>query len=371
MNIKRILERMIEERASDLHIKAGTAATIRVDGRLIPLDEPIPSQKDIETVMEQILTPKQRKHFEDSREIDFAFSIPGLSRFRSNFYQQRGTIAMALRQVPFGVPSLEELCLPATLGDLILKSRGMILVTGTVGTGKSTSMASMVQHVNRTTQKNIITVEDPIEFLHRDDKSLISQREVGLDTASFHDGLKYILRQDPDIIIIGEIRDIETMRVAVMAADTGHLVVASLHTPDASQTINRIISFFPLHEHEEVRYLLASNLLAVVSQRLIPRKEGSGRVPAVEIMMNTATIKEYIMDSKKTSGIYKAIQEGVNQYGMQTFDQALMSLYKKEQISYEDAIRYSSNPAEFDLRARGIHAASDKTWEQFEGEALR
>ncbi|HEX7878687.1 MAG TPA: PilT/PilU family type 4a pilus ATPase [Candidatus Eisenbacteria bacterium] len=371
MNIKRILERMIEERASDLHVKAGTPATIRVDGRLIALDEPVPSQKDIETVVEQILTPKQRKHFEDSKEIDFAFSIPGLSRFRSNFYQQRGTIAMAFRQVPFGVPTLEDLSLPMILGDLILKPRGLVLITGTVGTGKSTSMAAMLQHVNRNIAKNIISIEDPIEFLHRDDKSLISQREVGLDTQSFHDGLKHILRQDPDVIVIGEIRDQETMRVAIMAADTGHLVLASLHTPDAAQTINRIISFFPLQEHEEVRFLLASNLLSVCSMRLVPRKEGTGRLPAVEVMINTATIKEYIMDPQKTTGIYKAIQEGVNQYGMQTFDQALMSLFKKDGISYEDALRYCTNPAEFDLRAKGIHAASDKTWEHFEGEMIR
>lgn len=371
MNIKRVLERMIEERASDLHIKAGTPPTIRVDGRLFPLDEPTPSQKELEAVVEQILTVRQRQIFEDLREIDFAFSIPGLCRFRSNFYQQRGTIAMAFRQIPFGVPSLEELGLPAQLGEIIMKPRGLILVTGTVGTGKSTTMASMVQYVNTTCEKNVISIEDPIEFLHKDDRSLISQREVGLDTASFHDGLKYILRQDPDLIMIGEIRDIETMRVAIMAADTGHLVLASLHTPDAAQTINRIVSFFPLQEHEEVRYLLASNLLAVVSMRLIPHRSGQGRVPATEIMINTPTVKEYIMDSAKTPMIHKAIAEGVNQYGMQSFDQALMSLYKRELVSYEDALRFSTSPSEFDLRVRGIHAASDKTWDQFEGEFNR
>ena len=368
MNIRQILERMIEAGASDLHIKAGTPPTIRVDGALIALDEPEPSSKDVEAVVQQILTPAQQKAFEVAREIDFAFSVPGLSRFRSNFYRQRGTVAMAFRQVPFGVPSLEELHLPPGLADLVKRPRGLILVTGTVGTGKSTTLASMIDFLNNNIPRNVITVEDPVEFLHRDNLCMISQREVGLDTESFHSGLKYILRQDPDVILIGEIRDQETMKVAIMAADTGHLVLSTLHTPDAAQTINRIISFFPLQEHEEVRYLLASNLAAVCSMRLIPHQSGKGRMPAVEVMINTATIKEYIQDPKKTPMIYKAIQEGVNQYGMQTFDQDLMRLYREGHITYEAALQYSTNPAEFDLRARGIHSASDTTWETFEQE---
>jgi len=366
MNIRHILERTLQSAASDLHIKAGTAPTIRVDGSLFALDEPEPTSQDLDNVVEQILTPKQRKQFEELNEIDFAFSIPGVSRFRANFYRQRGTVAMAFRQIPFGVPPLEALHLPPILSDLIKQPRGLILVTGTVGQGKSTTLASMVDHVNRTVSRNIITIEDPVEFLHRDELSMISQREVGLDTGSFHDGLKHILRQDPDIILIGEIRDQDTMKVAIMAADTGHLVLSTLHTPDAAQTINRIISFFPLHEHDEVRYLLASNLSAVVSLRLVPHKSGEGRVPAVEVMINTATISEYILDADKTPLIYKAIQEGVNQYGMQTFDQALMRLYKEDQITYEEAIKNCTNPAEFDLRARGIHSASDTSWESFE-----
>jgi len=371
MNIRQILERVIEASASDLHIKAGTPPTIRVDGTLIPLDEPEPTSKDVDAIVEQILTPAQQAAFEERHEIDFAFSVPGLSRFRSNFYKQRGTVAMAFRQVPFGVPSLEELHLPPVLADLIKKPRGLILVTGTVGTGKSTALASMVDHLNQTVPRNVITVEDPVEFLHRDNHCMISQREVGLDTGSYADGLKYILRQDPDVILIGEIRDHASMQVAIMAADTGHLVLSTLHTPDAGQTINRIISFFPLQEHEEVRYLLASNLAAVCSMRLVPHKSGTGRMPAVEVMINTATIKEYIMDSKKTSMIYKAIQEGVNQYGMQTFDQDLMRLYREDHISYDDALRYCSNPAEFDLRARGIQSASDTSWDSFEKEQSR
>lgn len=366
MNIRHVLNLTVQSMASDLHVKAGTKPTIRVDGKLFALDEPEPSSQDIDAVVEQILTPKQRQHFEEMNEIDFAFSIPGLSRFRANFYRQRGTVAMALRQIPFGVPSLDELNLPTTLADLVLRPRGLILVTGTVGQGKSTTLASMIDHVNNHEARNIITVEDPVEFLHRDSMSMISQREVSLDTGSFHDGLKHILRQDPDIILIGEIRDMETMKVAIMAADTGHLVLSTLHTPDAAQTINRIISFFPLNEHEEVRFLLADNLTAVASLRLIPHKSGQGRVPATEILINTATVAEYIRDQGKTQMIFKAMQEGVTQYGMQTFDQALMRLYKEDKITYEQALKNCTNPAEFDLRARGIHSASDLTWESFE-----
>jgi twitching motility protein PilT len=368
MNIRTVLERACQALASDLHVKAGTAPTIRVDGKLYALDEPEPSSQDIDAVVEQILTPKQRQLFEDENEIDFAFSIPGLSRFRANFYRQRGTVAMAFRQIPFGVPSMGDLRLPDVLTQLVVRPRGLILVTGTVGQGKSTTLASMVDHVNNTVPRNVITVEDPVEFLHRDNMAMISQREVGLDTGSFHDGLKHILRQDPDIILIGEIRDVDTMRVALMAADTGHLVLSTLHTPDAAQTINRILSFFPLNEHDEVRYLLSSNLAAVVSMRLIPHKSGEGRVPAVEVLITTATINEYILDPAKTPMIHKAIQEGVSTYGMQTFDQALMRLYREDQITYEEALKNCTNPAEFDLRARGIHSTSDLSWDSFERE---
>jgi twitching motility protein PilT len=369
MNIRHVLEQTIQAGASDLHIKAGTPPTIRVDGTLFPLDEPQPSSQDVDQVVEQILTPRQREQFEDANEIDFAFSIPGLCRFRANFYRQRGTVAMAFRQVPFGVPSLDQLNLPPVMAELMMRPRGLILVTGTVGQGKSTTLASMIDYVNNQEARNIITVEDPVEFLHRDNLSMISQREVGLDTASFHEGLRHILRQDPDIILIGEIRDRDTMKVGLMAADTGHLVLSTLHTGDATQTINRIISFFPLSEHEEVRYLLAANLAAVVALRLIPHKDGEGRVPAVEVMVNTATIQDYILDPTKTSTIEKAIQEGVNTYGMQTFDQSLMRLYREDQITYEEALKNCSNPAEFDLRARGIQSASDTTWDSFEKES--
>ncbi|NNF06308.1 MAG: PilT/PilU family type 4a pilus ATPase [Candidatus Eisenbacteria bacterium] len=367
MNIKPILEDMIQAGASDLHIKAGTAPTIRVDGSLVSRDsQGIPTSAEIDELVAQILTPKQQQEFADKNDIDFAFSIPGLCRFRANFYRQRGTVAMAFRTVPFGVPTLEDLGLPDVLKELGEKPRGLVLVTGTVGSGKSTTLASIIDYLNRNVPRNIITIEDPVEFLHRDDKCMISQREVGMDTSTYAGGLKYILRQDPDVILIGEIRDPETMRVAVMAADTGHLVLSTLHTPDAPQTINRIISFFPLQEHEEVRYLLASNLAAVVSLRLVPKADGKGRVPAAEVMLNTETIKEYIRDSSRTPFIHKAIAEGVSQYGMQTFDQDLLRLYREDLISFEEAMKTCTNPTEFELRVKGIHSASDTSWDSFD-----
>ena len=369
MNIKPILEQMLQDRASDLHIKAGTPPTLRVDGELIALEAfGTPTGKELEDVVSQILTPKQKQTFESTNEVDLAFSIPGLSRFRANFYRQRGTIAMAFRQVPFGVPNMEDLRLPPILKDLSLRKRGLILVTGTVGSGKSTTLASMIDHLNQTAPRNIITIEDPVEFLHRDNKAMISQREVGLDTESFADGLKHILRQDPDVILIGEIRDPETMKVAIMAADTGHLVLSTLHTPDAAQTINRIVSFFPLNEHDEVRYLLASNLAAVCSLRLIPHSDGVGRVPAAEVMINTATIQDYIRDASSTPYIAKAIAEGHNQYSMQTFDQHLFLLLTEGMITYEDALTNCTNPTEFELRVKGIRSASDSTFNAFGGE---
>ncbi|MBM3318192.1 MAG: PilT/PilU family type 4a pilus ATPase, partial [Candidatus Eisenbacteria bacterium] len=287
----------------------------------------------------------------------------GVARFRANFYLQRGTIAGALRSIPLGVPRLEELNLPVAVADLVGKPRGLILVTGTVGSGKSTTLAAMIHHINRTTGRNIITVEDPIEFLHWNIQSIISQREVGQDTVSYLAALRCILRQDPDVILIGEIRDRETMSVALMAADTGHLVLSTLHTTDAAQTINRIISFYPPHQHEEVRYLLAGSLQAVVSMRLIPRADAPGRVPAVELMVNTETIRECLRDRDQTPRIRDVIAEGVNQYGMQTFDQSLMDLYRRGLIGLDEALKHATTPTEFELRLKGIEATSDQTWE--------
>jgi twitching motility protein PilT len=301
------------------------------------------------------------------REVDFAFGVSGLARFRANFYVQRGSIAMVFRHVPVEIKSIDELGLPVILKDLAMKPRGLMFVTGTVGSGKSTTLAAMVREINENANKNIITIEDPIEFLHQDKKSIINQREIGSDTSSFHEALRHILRQDPDVILVGEIRDALTMEIALMAADTGHLVLSTLHTIDATQTINRVISFFPPHQHQEIRYLLSSTLQAVISQRLIPVKEGRGRVPAVEVMVVTSTIREYIIDPEKASMIQQAIREGVTSHGMQSFDQSLMQLLSEGQISMEEALKNSSNPHEFALRLKGNQATSDKTWDSFEG----
>ncbi len=369
MDFRQILDVMLERGASDLHLKVGTRPVLRIDGELVPLDFPPPTRDEMLEVVDQILTPEQKEEFFAKREIDFAFGIAGLARFRSNFYFQRGTVAMSIRHVPLGVPAIEDLNLPPVVADLALRERGLILVTGVTGSGKSTTLAAMVDLINRTRAKNIITVEDPIEFLHRDEKSVISQREVGLDTGSYLEALKHILRQDPDVILLGEIRDRDTMSVALMAADTGHLVLSTLHTIDAAQTVNRIISFYPPHQHEEVRFLLASTLQAVISMRLIQRADGAGRVPAAEVMIMTETIREYILDPSKTMLIRNAIAEGVVHYGMQTFDQSLMYLYTRKLITLEEALRNSTNPAEFELRVKGIHSTSDTTWQQFEGES--
>jgi len=366
LDIKAILKEMITRGASDLHLKVASPPILRINGSLLMLEQGEPSVQDMVAVAQQILTPSQREQFEKTREIDFAFGVPGVARFRANFYVQRGSIAMVFRHVPVEIKTLDQLGLPPILRDLSLKPRGLILVTGTVGSGKSTTLASMVDIINTECHSHVITIEDPIEFLHRDKQSIISQREVGADTGSYEEALKYILRQDPDAILIGEIRDAESMKVALTAADTGHLVLSTMHTIDATQTISRIISFFPPHQHQEIRYLLASTMQAVVSQRLVADQGNQCRFPAVEVMIATSTIRDYIREPEKTALIRQAIQEGFVQYQMQTFDQSLMQLYKQGKITLETAMHASSNPHEFSLRVKGIQASSDTTWDRFE-----
>jgi len=367
MRIKELLEQMVQLGASDLHIKAGIPPTVRINGNLQRLNFPAPTPKDAEETARQILTVSQREKFEKTREIDFAFGVTGLARFRANFYVQRNTIAMVFRHVPVTIRSVDELNLPPVIGELALQPRGLILVTGTVGSGKSTTLAAMVKTINQNLNESIITIEDPIEFLHRDEKSIVNQREVGSDTSSYHEALRHVLRQDPDVILIGEIRDRETMEIALKAADTGHLVFSTLHTTDATQTMNRVITFFPPHQHQEIRYLLAASLQAVICQRLLPRADGNGMVPAVEVMVATATIRDCIINPEKTPLIVQYIREGVVQHKMQAFDQSLMDLYQKGLVSLEEALRASSNPHELMMRLKGIHATSDKTWDSFEG----
>ena len=367
MNIRSVLEKMIAAHASDLHLKAGTPPVVRVDGVLYTLDEPPPSSAELREVGNQLLNEEQRLYFSTHNEIDFAFGVSGLARFRANIFMQRGTTALALRHVPVEVPSIEDLHLPQVVRELAFAPRGLVLVTGRTGSGKSTTLAAMIDAINKVTTRNVITVEDPIEFLHRDRMSFIHQREVGLDTRSFNDGLRYVLRQDPDIILVGEIRDLETMSTALMAADTGHLVMSTLHTTDVVQTLGRIISFYPPHQHDEIRLSIASNLKAVVSQRLIPRKDGAGRVPAAEVMVVTPTIKEYMLDAEKIPLIRQVVAEGMTQYGMQTFDQSVLQLLRDGLITEEEALRNCTNPNELSLKLKGISGTSDRTWQPVDG----
>lgn len=364
--IKPLLEEVVKRKASDLHLKLGAAPTVRVDGLLLALDAPAPTIQDMEGVVEEILTPNQRKEFKETSEVDFAFGVPGLARFRANFYRQRGSTAMAFRLIPFDPPRIDELNLPAIIGDLSLKPRGLVLVTGTVGSGKSTTLAAMVRIINDNLNKNVITIEDPIEFLHRDNKSLISQREVGSDTDSFPAALRHILRQDPDVILIGEIRDQLTMSIALTAANTGHLVLSTLHTTDASQAVNRIISFFPPHQHQEIRFLMASCMQAIISQRLVPRADRKGRVPAIEVMIATGTVKEFLADPARSQLIKNVIEESTTEYGMQSFDQSLLAWYNKGVITLEEALRFASSPTALQIKAKGIETSSEASWAPFE-----
>jgi twitching motility protein PilT len=362
MDIREVLEAMSGAKASDLHIKVATAPLIRVDGELYALGNPPPSAQDLELVIDSLLTPEQRKKFDTDKEIDFAFGLPGLGRFRCNIFQQRGTAALAIRTIPITIPTLEDLGMPEAIKPFACLPRGLVLVTGATGSGKSTTLAAMIDTANREMNRNVITIEDPIEFLHRDKMSAIHQREVGVDVNSFAEGLRRILRQDPDIILVGEIRDQETMETVLMAADTGHLVFSTLHTTDAAMTMQRVLSFFPPFQQDAVRHQLASSLQAVVSQRLVQRRGGSGRVPAVEILINTPTIREMLQTGRPLEGLRSIIEEGVTQYGMQSFDQSLMSLLKADVISEEEALRNCTNPNEFQLHLKGINSSSDRTW---------
>src|SRR5579872_4684191 len=351
-NFKAVLQRMIQQNASDLHLKVGRPPVLRVNGDLSSLDVPPLRPEDLKALAEQIMTPKQVKDFAEHKEADFAIGVPGIGRFRVNVYQQRGTIAYALRSIPYQTSTVEELNLPAVVEQIAMRPRGLVLVTGITGSGKSTALAAMIQHINERRHANIITIEDPIEFLHRDINCHINQREVGTDTRSFAQALRRVLRQDPDVILLGEIRDLDTLDTALKAADTGHLVFSTLHTTDATQTINRVLSFYPPHQQGEVRYALASALQAVVSLRLAPRLDGKGRIPACEVLINTATVQDQIRDMEKTLNIPDLIKEGTVQYGMQSFDQSLMQLYSRHLISFDSAMFYATSPSEFALRAQ-------------------
>jgi len=365
-NYKTVLQKMVQENASDLHFKVGRPPTMRVDGDLKPIEVPPLKPEDLRSVGDQILPPKQRREFETEKEADFAIGVPGIGRFRVNMYQQRGSIAYAFRAIAFQAMTIKELNLPPVLEEIAMKPRGLVLVTGITGSGKSTALASMVQFINENRRANIITIEDPIEFLHRDINCNINQREVGTDTGSFAQALRRVLRQDPDIILIGEIRDLETLEIALKAADTGHLVFSTLHTTDATQTINRVMSFYPPHEQADVRFTLSSALQAIVSLRLAPRSDRGGRIPACEVLINTAAVRDNIRDLNASLNIPDLIRDGTVQYGMQSFDQSLMNWYSKGVISYESALFYATSPSEFALKVQGVAGASDTSWDNFQ-----
>ncbi len=361
MDLRDLLKIAVERKASDLHIKVGSPPVIRIDNRLVPLSEkPRVSQEDAIRMIASVMNEDQREHFKQKHEIDVAHSVQGLGRFRANIFQQRSTVGMVMRVIPIKIQTIEELNLPPVVEKLAMETRGMILVTGATGTGKTTTLATMVEHMNTVRTAHIITIEDPIEYLLRDKKCLVNQREVGVDTDSFAEALRSALRQDPDVILVGEMRDYETISTGILAAETGHLVLSTLHTVDATETINRIISVFPPYQQRQVRLQLAALLKGIISMRLIPRADGRGRVPAVEVMVATATMRECIIDADKTRKIPDFIAAGHSQYGMQTFDQSLMTLYKRGLITFEEALLWASNPDDFALRARGIEA----TWEQ-------
>ena len=363
-NFKFVLQTMAQQGGSDLHLKIGRAPTMRLNGELVAMDLPALRPEDLRSIGEQIIPPKQRREFDEAKDADFAIGVPGVGRFRVNVYQQRGSLAYAFRAIAFQALSMEELNLPGVLKEIAMRPRGLVLVTGITGSGTSTALASMIQYVNENKHANVITIEDPIEFLHRDIKCHINQREVGTDTTSFAQALRRVLRQDPDIIMIGEIRDLETLEIALKAADTGHMVFSTLHTMDATQTINRILSFYPPHEQADIRFQLSTALQAVICLRLVPRADKAGRIPATEILVNSAAVSENIRDATKALSIPELIREGTVQYGMQSFDQSLLNWYKQGVISYESALAASTSPSEFALRVQGIAGSSEGDWSQ-------
>jgi twitching motility protein PilT len=367
MELNQILGLALKSNTSDIHLKAGLPPVFRVDGSLRPLPKaPRLTADDLRMMCEGIMNDKQRVRFEENNEVDLAYGVPGLGRFRVNVFMQRNSVSAVFRAIPYKVATLDELLMPKVLQKIAEEQRGLVLVTGATGSGKSTTLAALIDHINANRTAHIVTVEDPIEYLHRDRKCIINQREVGFDTTGFAPALKSALRQDPDVILVGEMRDLETTETALAAAETGHLVLSTLHTIDATETIARIVSMFPPHQQRHIRMQLSNVLRAVISQRLIPRAEGKGRVAAVEVLLSTARVRELIDDREKTALIKDTIAQGYTTYGMQTFDQALMDLVKREVITYQEALRQSSNPDDFKLKFSGIDSTSDSTWSDFE-----
>ncbi len=368
MNINDLLKLTVERKASDLHLKVGSHPMIRVDGNLQPMSEiKRLMQEDTLAMGYSIMNARQKQRFKDELDLDLAYSVPGLGRFRCNVFQQRGAVGMVLRVIPARIKTIRELTLPPVLETISNEARGMILCTGTTGSGKSTTLAAMIDYINANRNEHIITVEDPIEFLHRDKKSLVNQREINVDTRGFSQALRSAMRQDPDVVLVGEMRDHETIETALHAAETGHLVLSTLHTVDATETINRIISVFPPHHQKQIRIQLGQVLKSIISLRLVPRADGMGRVPAAEIMIITPYIRDCIETKEKTKYIREQISLGTSQYGMQTFDQSLFFLYKGGLITEEEAMRRATNPDEFKLKLAGVQFTADIAREEMEG----
>src|SRR5438105_11544052 len=371
MHVNDLLKIAVDNGASDLHLKVGTFPMMRVRGTLLPVtEEKRLDHEDVVAMSAAIMSTQQRQKFKETQEVDLAYSVAGLGRFRCNIFQQRGTVGLVLRVIPMQIRTVDELGLPHVLKKIAEEERGLVLVTGTTGSGKSTTLAAMIDFINKSRASHVMTVEDPIEFLHRDQKSMINQREVAVDTKSFAHALRSALRQDPDVILVGEMRDYETIETGLLAAETGHLVFSTLHTLDATETINRIIAVFAPHQQKQVRLQVAAVLKAVISQRLIPRKDGKGRAPAVEVMVSTPFIRDCIVDKEKTHLIHGAIVAGTSQYGMQSFDQSIFSLFSRGLVSYEEALRWASNVDEFKMKVQGISTTADVSRDQMASKTL-
>ena len=367
INVDAMLMHAIDNNASDLHLKAGLPPILRKNGRLNPLTEYERISPDqMKDIAFKLMNDRQKSDFKKELQIDLGYSIPGVGRFRVNIFLQRGAVSVVFRVIPPTIKNFKALHLPPILEKLAMEMRGLVLVTGITGSGKSTTLSAIVDYINNTRSCHIITIEDPIEFTHKDNKSVISQREIGVDTVDFSSSLRGALRQDPDVILVGEMRDLETIQTALVAAETGHLVLSTLHTTDAIETISRIISVFPPYHQKQIRIQLAETMKGIISQRLMPTIDGKERVPAVEILVTNARVRSCIVDKEKTKDLADAIFKGHSTYGMQTFDQSIMHLMKEGLISGEEAMRQASNPDDFALRAKGgISSTTDTGWDEY------
>jgi twitching motility protein PilT len=368
-DLHEILKMGVQGGASDIHIKAGLPPLFRVDGSLLPARNADRLPPEVTRRMAaEMMNDEQKREFQEHLDLDLSYGIPGVGRFRVNVFQQSGDISIVFRVIPFDIRDVDELNLPSVVKELANKRRGLILATGATGSGKSSTLAAMLDHINRTRTSHIVTIEDPIEYVIRDKRSIVNQRAVGEDASSYKRALKAALRQDPDVIMLGELRDHETMEIALTAAETGHLVLSTLHTIDAADSVERMVTAFPPHQRDQARYQFANLFEGVIAQRLIPRADGDGRVPAVEVMVSTGRIEELILEEAGAGAITEQIAEGVDTYGMQTFDQSLFRLLQEGHISYDEAMAQASNPDDFKLKVQGVGSTSENAeWDRFEG----